>query len=461
MKNRHNLTPKRLALRSGFTLIELLVVVGIALLVTTFTVLGIDFAFETERVRGGSRQLQSMLAGARDRAIFAREPRGVRFLLDNDPLNGRKISSMIYIGAGEKWREGTITLKRPDFVDGSGNPVSDNVVDTIDFDNDGMSPETELFMIEGSPETLWGNLLDRGYLPPFEYDTDGDGVLDPSEDTNSNGVWDQRTARIKIPGDKNGTWYTVSTYWLSYSQRDPAHPNRLQLMTQYRDPGTTPSTVVDGFEDGAGPTSYILELPPRVLPDAEPILLPEGVVIDLDGSHVPASWRPPFSPGLTAEERGALPYSNRMDLLFSPRGTVTGPEAAMGLIHFYLTLESDVDNSFVIQNRQPLHQLSPRPLVPADGQFVDATTGEVTPVGDRALVSVFTQTGKISAFPLVATDVLGEDLDGDGTLDETPGNPGTGADLYEDANGDGNLNTPDGFADDPFQMVTRGRGLTQ
>ena len=148
--------------------------------------------------------------------------------------------------------------------------------------------------------------------------------------------------------------------------------------------------------------------------DAEPILLPEGVVIDLDGSAVPDNWRPPAGAAET------VPYSNRMDLLFSPRGTVTGPEAAAGLLHFYLTTAADVDDSFVILGRAQVNQ-GGSPGIPGDGQF-----STDRPIGDRALVSVFTQTGKVSAFPLNTTD-----------------------------------SDSDGYADDPFSQVTRGKGLTQ
>jgi prepilin-type N-terminal cleavage/methylation domain-containing protein len=91
-------TPRRTAVRSGLTLIELLIVVTIFLVLTTFTVVAVDFTFEAERVSSGARQVQSLLEGARDRAIRAREPRGVRFLLDPDPANGRMVSSMVYIG---------------------------------------------------------------------------------------------------------------------------------------------------------------------------------------------------------------------------------------------------------------------------------------------------------------------------------------------------------------------------
>ena len=99
---------------------------------------------------------------------------------------------------------------------------------------------------------------------------------------------------------------------------------------------------------------------------------------------------------------------------------MTGPESAVGLLHFYLALAADVDDSFVLLNRPQVNQ-GGSPLIPGDGQF-----SAEKPVGDRALVSVFTQTGKVAAFPLNTTDA--------------------------DA---------DGYADDPFSQVTRGKGLTQ
>ena len=86
------------------------------------------------------------------------------------------------------------------------------------------------------------------------------GVLDAGEDLNGNGLLDLDAPRIKIPGDDNGSWYTVLTYRLSPTSQV------LQLISPYRDPGTTPPTEVNAFQ-GGGPNTYILELPPRILPD--------------------------------------------------------------------------------------------------------------------------------------------------------------------------------------------------
>ncbi len=408
--------------RVGFTLIELLIVVAILLLLTTFTIISVDLTFESERVRAGARQVQSLLEGARDRAIRARAPRGVRFLLDTDQDSGRMVTSMVYVGAAEPWNEGQITLRRPD------------------FNNDDVADSPEVTIVEGTPDALWDNLKRRGFLGVYE-DLNGNGVLDPGEDLNGNGGLDIETPRIRIPGDKNGTWYRVRTHLLG---RDPVNPNILVLIQEYRDPGTTPTSSVVAFE-GTGPSTYILELPPRILPDADPVLLPAGVVIDLDASDVPGFWRPPSGTG------HAVPYLSRMDLMFSPRGTVIGSPAGAGLLHFYVTRRIDVENAtrLVSPPRPPVNSGAP-PRIPADGFF--ATLPNSPPVGDRSLVSVFTSTGKVASHPLNLQD--GEDVNGNNTLD---GDTTAGNGVFtEDLNDNGILDGPDGYADDPFVFAELG-----
>jgi len=411
-----------IAAQAGFTLIELLIVVTILLLLTTFTIISVDLTFESERVGAGARQVQSLLEGARDRAIRAREPRGVRFLLDTDQDNGRMVSSMVYVGQAQPWNEGQITLKRPD------------------FDNDNVADSDGVTIVEGSPEALWDNLKRRGFLGVYE-DLNGNGVLDPGEDLNGNGGLDIETPRIRIPGDKNGTWYRVRTHLLG---RVATNPNVLMLIREYRDPGTTPTSSVVAFE-GTGPSTYVLELPPRILPDADPVLLPAGVVIDLDASDIPGFWRPPGGTG------HAVPYLSRMDLMFSPRGTVIGSPAGAGILHFYVTRRVDVENATrLVSPPRPPVNAGASPLVPADGLF--ASLPNSPPVGDRSLVSVFTSTGKIASHPLNLQD--GEDTNGNGTLDGDT-TPGNGV-FTEDLNDNGILDGPDGFADDPFVFAELG-----
>jgi prepilin-type N-terminal cleavage/methylation domain-containing protein len=82
---------------AGFTLIELLVVMSILLILALITIRLVNTTLDSDRMKTGSRELQSYLAGARDRAIYAGQPRGVRFIPDQtDPLTVR---SFVYIGA--------------------------------------------------------------------------------------------------------------------------------------------------------------------------------------------------------------------------------------------------------------------------------------------------------------------------------------------------------------------------
>ena len=341
--------------RAGLTLIELLIVVTIFLLLTTFTVIAVDFTFEAERVSAGTRQTQSLLEGSRDRAIRARDARGVRLLLDPDSDNGRMVSSLIYVGAADPWTEGTIELQRPD------------------FNSDGIADTEDVLIINGSLDTLWNKLSQRGFL----------------------GIPGQETPRIKIPGDKNGTWYRVHTDLLGVN---PLNPNVLRLVHAYRDPGTTPKDEITAFDGGSGPVTYVLELPPRVLPDADPVLLPDGVVIDLDASDVPTAWRP------AAGSATSAPYSSRMDLMFSPRGTLIGTTAGTGLIHLYVSLREDVQKT-TDSGRSPVNA-GDSPRVPTDALFSTISSGGTNAVvGDRGLVSIFASTGKVSSHSINLTNV--------------------------------------------------------
>lgn len=427
--------------RSGFTLVELLVVIAVMLVLITITAVAIDFGFNSERVRSGARQLQSALEGARDRAIFAREPRGLRLLVD--PAEPRMVSSLIYVGASKDWKAGRIRLERMDFEeDANGNGRLDGGEDTNSngrLDGNNVADGPEVLIVRGDVACGWSTLKDRGFLGVYE-DLNFNRQLDPGEDQNNNGLLDLDAPRIKIPNDDNGSWYTVLTHRVTPTSQV------LQLVTPYRDPGTTAPNEVIAFQ-GTGPNTYVLELPPRILADAQPILLPEGVVIDLDGSALPADWRPSrgedtviangvIDGGEDANGNGVLntgTYSGHMDIMFSPRGVVYGPLAAVGLMNLYLTERKDVVKVVdvgVYTGGAPLRRL-PRyadvatqlaPLIPGQNQF-SPEDGEI---GQRLLTTIFTQTGKVSTHQIDATDSDG-----------------------------------DGYADNPFGFAAQGEGQSQ
>jgi prepilin-type N-terminal cleavage/methylation domain-containing protein len=83
---------------------------------------------------------------------------------------------------------------------------------------------------------------------------------------------------------------------------------------------------------GSGPfmsLHYRIKLLAEPMPNQEPRQLGNGVVIDLRNSRIPANWRTPTG------------FSNRIDLMFDARGTVTGITASLGMIEFVITDRQD------------------------------------------------------------------------------------------------------------------------
>jgi len=350
--------------------VELLIVVGLLLLLAVMTASAVNLSMNNDKVRGGARQVQSYLAGARDRAIYAKQPRGVRFLLD--PTNNRTVSSLAFIAPTEPWTQGRIQLERTS----AGQPA------TIvrGFDDDGGY----------SVPTGWKDLYDRGML----YDG----------------------SRIKIPAD-GGIWYTLTnTQALSNS------PPRLYLLTPYADAPNNPDPTDPAAFAGGGPSTYELELPPTLMPNQEPVLLPKGAVIHLDrctsvnhleqtsqnskvsgrGDKLPSTWRVAnhFTPGDTDPftsnyDPSGFSYSNQMDIMFSPRGIVTGAAAQRGIIHLYIGDQKDADRDRIYWFSPGAYPTSSAPEY-GDWNNSDYPPGKGYSRGDKVVLTIFTRTGAVS-----------------------------------------------------------------
>ena len=370
----------KVAARSGFTLVELLVVVGLLLLLAVMTASAVNLSINNDKVRGGARQVQSYLAGARDRAIYSKQPRGVRFLLDS--TNNRTVSSMVYILPTDPWTQGVIRLER----NGSGGPVT--VV--RGFDND---PNLSFVYPTG-----WKDLYNRHLL------TDG--------------------ARIRIPAD-GGIWYTITNTQALANSSDPGVgaanyvAPRLYLTTPYAEAANNPDTTsLTAFLDG-GPTTYQLELPPSVMPNQEPVVLPKGAVIHLDrcstvrgavnhleqadantyafnrGDRLPSSWKRTPSvttPDAPSGDPSGFDYTNQMDVMFSPRGIVIGPAAQRGIIHLYIGDQKDADRDRIYWSNPSSY---PTVSAPEYGVWTDPSSNGYER-GDKVILTIFTRTGAVS-----------------------------------------------------------------
>jgi len=319
--------------RRGFTLIELLVVIGILLTLSTLALAVYNASAGSDRMRSAARIAQSASLGARDRAAHAGTLRGVRFV--RDLTDSSLVTSFAYLAPLENRRYG-------------GSASAGNTIQILrpDADNDGQGTDAT------SPDAIYvaGTGVDWQRL-------DAEGFLA------------MPTTRIRIPAG-TGTWYALKPVagqsaapWFTQTRGATV---LLTLSSPFANPETASPNVV--AVDSASPqASCDIELGHDLLPFHAPIALPSGVVIDLDYSsaNVQALW--PANPAPTA-----------IDVMFSPRGTIAGPIAALGPLHFLLNDLADATAN--------LNPIDPRNR------------------GDKLLLTVFPQTGLVATFPIDPTD---------------------------------------------------------
>lgn len=349
--------------RKGFTLTELLVAIGIIVLLTSLTIGAVRLSVTTEVVRGGARQVQSLIEGARDRAIYAGEARGIRLLVDDaDPTICRTI---IYIGSAGSYES------QPDSNDANFNgnreePLTVGPPDANDLDGDGDTTE----LLPGGPFINVMNPDASLYGPGRELAAKalicvGGRLSDLAEQRLIRAGSRVRLGRDSLGEAQNSTeLLTIHPVSFPIRRESEWFGNGDPLDIGSDDPNgngwddeviflTTTSQVIQ--QHGLGVTSplvdgnwhFAIETEAGPLPSEEPSRLPNNCCIDLETSVLPPSWT-------VTNPDGTTQFSNRMDLLLTPGGFVTGQAAATGLIHLHICHTQDAIEDVPIDedNRQ-------------------------------------------------------------------------------------------------------------
>lgn len=376
---------------AAFTLIEMLVVIGILLLLSAMTLSVVNVATTGDRTRGAARQVQSYLEGARGRAIYGGKQKGssyqcgVRFIPELPAWERGKTYAAVGTkvlpaarGTGFVY-ELTATappnqagLYEPVWPITVGNTVTDgNLTWTCRADH---ILVTSLQYVENDPTAT---SITGGTIALARPDVNNDNVADSPDVVRIIG-----NPHSRYPGASGQPtkWFQRYLLGLIYHGQTVVLNNRkYQISLQNLTPNdeelvlTTPyigtlntgvtATDVVVVTGALAPTCELL-LPPQPMPNQEPRSLGNGVVLDLSLSN-----------GLSS----LLVNSQRMDVMFSPRGTVVGPLAGTGIVEFTISDREDALKQIPLPTT-----LTPNPQ----------------PKRERMIISLTPQTGKAAVHPI-------------------------------------------------------------
>ncbi len=337
--------------RRGFTMIELLVVLAVMLILAALAI-AVFNGRNSDRMRSSARIAQSAFLGAKDRALHAKDLRGIRLI--RDTTDNTLVTALVYLQPlpMQTYSAGSITLERQLNPNPPPPAISADIVILHGYDASSPAPPPNFIPVDWAQKAQF-------FPNPF---------------------------RVRIPA-ATGQWYTAfvnmnGSYALAQGNE------YLQLQTPFvqqpPNPGINAPPAITAWPVTSAFSSCDIQLGNDLLPFHQPISLPSSVVIDLKfcSSNVQALAGSPAAPAY-------------VDLMFSPRGMLTGPIAAQGPLHFLLR---DLQDATAGAN--PFAFGAP------------ASANPDTSRGERLILTVFPQTGLVGTFDIDQTDA-----DGDGVAD--------------------------------------------
>ena len=422
--------PQRRSARTGFSLIELLVSIAIFVILATIALSAFRDS-KHDKIASGSRQISASINGAKSRAGKAVEQRGIRFLRDKQDY--RLISGLQYIGQSQLF-DGTVRVQ----IDNQGVVwlTCQQPGDWRQLFYEGLLKPGAKIRVPANETGRWYTISSAGPppvgAPSFATlvqgeDANSNDILDLGlgEDLDGDGFLDR--SRVQLVGAIDGA------VWNPFANPTGTPPGAFQY-------GPTPYPLADPSAPNRSNTTvipYLLRLSPQELPDAEPVNLPPGVVIDLPSSRYPTAWNA-FE---DRDQNGVLDAGEDLngngvlddvtfDIPVSPNGTVPGAISGSGPIYFYLCTREDVDRTRSMLGTSSGgvygsdYGSASDHFIPGD---FENGYGPDHPSSERKIVCIIPQTGLV-----YLADVNGTDAD-------APGTPGYG------------------WADDPFSYARAGR----
>jgi prepilin-type N-terminal cleavage/methylation domain-containing protein len=346
--------------REGFTLVELLVVMGILVLLASVTLMAFNSNRGGDRIRSAARSAQSAFLSARDRAMQAKDLRGIRLIVNTTDkiCTGFQIIRPLPTLSGRASTSTSIVALTPTAT----LPYSGAIV---------------------VPRGTWTQYQTKGYF--------------------SNGV-----ARVRIPGTSTGTWFRLIN--TAAPNSPPQFVNEVNFRTGNNNlpvdcvyfeglisaesvgdsvfnlrsiPGPNQNPTLNSqpieFLLADGQTPFDVIFGNEAQPMSEPVNLPSGVVIDLDYCEISGFLQGGSEYGLE---------STLLDFMYTPRGSIEGAVGTSGPLFFLLNdladaLSVDPDNP-----ASPLNPIHPRNK------------------GEKLVLAVFPSTGNVQTFPIDPTDAI-------------------------------------------------------